>query len=194
MTKARPGGRTARIGNAVMEATLDELADVGHADFSVERVAERAGVNKTTLYRRWGGRDDLIAAAIHSGIPDTQPPADTGTLRGDLMARALGYIAYFDSERARAITRVMNATTEPRLVEARRALFAAREDATRLVYERAVARGELRDMSGVETAITTTLGAVHHQSVMGRALSRSFVERVVDHTLAALGVDTPPHT
>src|SRR5215204_176225 len=65
--QARPGGRTARTRAAVLDATVAELAEHGHAALTVEAVAARAGVNKTTLYRRWGGKDGLLADAVGPG-------------------------------------------------------------------------------------------------------------------------------
>src|SRR5207248_10505689 len=55
----RPGGRTARTRAAVFEATLAELALRGYADLSLDGVAARSGVHKTTIYRRWRSRDQL---------------------------------------------------------------------------------------------------------------------------------------
>lgn len=82
----RPGGRTARVRAQVLDAVRAELAEAGHEGLTVEGVAARAGVHRTTVYRRWrdvgGLLVDVIAAA---GEMDWQPP-DTGSLRGDLTA------------------------------------------------------------------------------------------------------------
>lgn len=192
-TITRPGGRTARVGQAVMESTLDELADAGYADFSVERVADRAGVNKTTLYRRWGGRDELVAAAIHSAPPDNDPLPDAGSLRGDLFAYAHEHMAYFGDERSAAITRVMNSTTSPALLAARRALFEHREARLRSLFARARRRGELTSMQGVDTAISLLFGSAHHHAfVMGRPVTTRWLERTADLVLAGLRVAQNP--
>jgi AcrR family transcriptional regulator len=52
--RRRPGGRSARVRAAAIAATLAELAETGYSALSLENVARRAGVHKTTLYRRWG--------------------------------------------------------------------------------------------------------------------------------------------
>jgi DNA-binding transcriptional regulator YbjK len=56
----RTGGRSARVREAILAATFRELIDSGYAAMSVEAVAARAGVNKTTIYRRWPTLDDLV--------------------------------------------------------------------------------------------------------------------------------------
>lgn len=187
MQARRPGGRSERVGRDALEAVLDELALAGYGDFSVERVAERAGVNKVTLYRRWGGRDALIAAAIRTAPPDTHPVPDTGTLRGDLVAYAEAHLAFFADERAAAITRVMSATTAPALVAARRELYTHREARVRSLFTRAARRGELRTTAGVDVAVTLLLGSVqHHAGVMGRPITTRWLERTADLVVAGL--------
>lgn len=175
-----------------MEATLDELAAAGYADFSIERVAARAEVNKSTLYRRWGGRDELVRAAIQSAPPDTRPLRDTGTLRGDLIAYAVDHMAYFGDERAAAITSVMNSTTAPVLLAARDELFSTRERRLRNLFARAVERGELRGMTDVDLAIALLFGSVqYHGGVRGRRVTKRWLERTADVVLEGLGVARP---
>src|SRR4029450_6681196 len=60
----RPGGRTARTRAAVFDAALEELADRGWDQVSVETIAARARVHKTTVYRRWGGKARLGGRAL----------------------------------------------------------------------------------------------------------------------------------
>lgn len=68
----------------VRDATLAELAEHGYAGLTVEAVAERSGVHKTTVYRRWGGVDGLIIDALDLAGEDAWRPPDTGSLDGDL--------------------------------------------------------------------------------------------------------------
>jgi AcrR family transcriptional regulator len=86
----RPAGGTRRRGatleNALLEATWEELQDIGYARLTMERVAERAGTSRAVIYRRWRNRAELVIAAMrhHQPIVSTPPP-DTGTLRGDVL-------------------------------------------------------------------------------------------------------------
>jgi AcrR family transcriptional regulator len=89
---ARPGPpRTRRRGavleDAILDAAWDELAAVGHAQVTMAGIAARAGTNKAALYRRWPNRTELLSAAIDRRVvPLDAPPADTGSLRGDVIA------------------------------------------------------------------------------------------------------------
>src|SRR3712207_2405643 len=84
VARVRPGGRTAEIGARVLDATITELAEHGFAALTVESVAGRARVNKTTLYRRWRGRSGLLAAAVEAFAAEQAQVPDTGSLDEDL--------------------------------------------------------------------------------------------------------------
>ena len=71
---------------AILEATIAELDEMGYAELSMERVAERAQASKASLYRRWPGKVALVVDAAYHVLPDPAELADTGTLRGDLLA------------------------------------------------------------------------------------------------------------
>ena len=73
---------------AVLEATYAELAERGYLGLTVENVAQRAGVHKTTVYRRWTSVDGLIADALAATAADAWPIPDTGSLEGDLVELA----------------------------------------------------------------------------------------------------------
>jgi AcrR family transcriptional regulator len=83
----RTGGRSARVREAVLAAVFSELIESGYAALSVEAVASRAGVNKTTIYRRWPTLDDLLVDALTTWSLDAIPPVmDTGSVDTDLLA------------------------------------------------------------------------------------------------------------
>ena len=81
----KPGRpRSAQADKAILQATLEELAEVGVEAMSIEGVAARAGVGKTTIYRRWPSKEELIKAAV--GVVHIQTPIpDTGHLRDDVL-------------------------------------------------------------------------------------------------------------
>ncbi|MFI6903310.1 TetR/AcrR family transcriptional regulator [Nonomuraea sp. NPDC050394] len=84
--RKQPRRRGEALHAAIFQATLDELAEVGYAKLTMERVAERARTGKASLYRRWPTRLELVMAAVYSVLPDPSDVADTGSLRGDLLA------------------------------------------------------------------------------------------------------------
>ncbi|GAA3989848.1 TetR/AcrR family transcriptional regulator [Streptomyces marokkonensis] len=83
---SRPGGRTGRIRRQVLDAVRAELVEHGYDALSVDAVATRAGVHRTTVYRRWRDVGGLLADVFDTAGDDAWQPADTGSLLGDLLA------------------------------------------------------------------------------------------------------------
>jgi AcrR family transcriptional regulator len=83
--RGRP--RSAEADQAILDATLRMLGTQGVAGTTIEGVAADAGVGKTTIYRRWPTKTDLILAAISDLVPPGDPP-DTGSMAGDMAALA----------------------------------------------------------------------------------------------------------
>jgi AcrR family transcriptional regulator len=81
-----PRRRGEALNSAIFQATLDELAEGGYAQLTMERVAERARASKASLYRRWPTRIALVMAAVYHTLPDLVSAPDTGSLREDLLA------------------------------------------------------------------------------------------------------------
>ncbi|MFF8845079.1 TetR/AcrR family transcriptional regulator C-terminal ligand-binding domain-containing protein [Streptomyces sp. NPDC015127] len=140
----RPGGRTARTRAAVRDAVLTGLGEHGYPGLTVEYVAEQSGVHKTTLYRRWGGVEGLVADALDLAGEDSWTPPDTGSLEGDLHALAREVADSFDDPEAAAAPAAFIAAAfqSRRAADALRAFYAERFRRSATVVERAVARGE----------------------------------------------------
>ncbi|MGB3353737.1 MAG: TetR/AcrR family transcriptional regulator [Mycobacterium sp.] len=85
---ARPGGRNAAVREAALLATSALLIETGFDTLELAAVAERAGVGKSTIYRRWGSLPALVADLLHEMAEQSVSRADTGSLRGDLHANA----------------------------------------------------------------------------------------------------------
>jgi AcrR family transcriptional regulator len=141
----RPGGRTARNTAAVFVATLDELAARPYNEVSIETIAARAGVHKTTVYRRWRTKADLVSQALAAAAQSLIEVPDTGTVDADLRALSRSVQATLASPRGAATTRSVlagaAASAEIRSVMAE--FWAARLSAIAVIVDRAVARGEL---------------------------------------------------
>lgn len=143
--KKRPGGRTARTRAAVMKAFLEALVESGYSQLTFESLAERAGVHKATLYRRWGSRENLLLDAALAGSEESVPVPDTGSLEGDLRLLAQEITAYLQHPGAQAMLRavVSEAMTEPKVADVTKQYWSRRLPRVREIANRAVARGEI---------------------------------------------------
>ena len=104
---ARPGGRTARTAQAVFAATLAELAARPYADISIETIAARAGVHKTTVYRRWRAKPDLVVDALSNAADARIEVPDTGSVESDLRALSRAVQATLSSPEGAATTKAL---------------------------------------------------------------------------------------
>jgi len=184
--RGRP--RSARAEAAILDATLELLAEGGLEGLSVEAVATRAGVSKTTIYRRWPSRDKMVAAAFRSINDNVQRP-DSGAVRSDLIALLADFQRVtLRSVPAAMIPRLIASTlSRPALLQ----LFLAnaiepRRAAILEVLERGRARGELREDADLDLAFGMIVGMLFQMVLIGSAESLGATDlpaRLVDAVL-----------
>ncbi|WP_067703064.1 TetR/AcrR family transcriptional regulator [Nocardia jejuensis] len=141
----RPGGRTARVRDAVLKAAGDLLAERGFADLDLAEVAARAEVGKTTVYRRWRTPAGLVADLLVDMAETSLPHADTGSLPGDLLANARLVAATLTDPRQGRLFRavIAAATTDDSTAQALHRFYDTRLTEWSPCVETAVARGEI---------------------------------------------------
>lgn len=141
----RPGGRTARTRAAVAAAVQAELVDVGYGGTTIDRIAKRAGVAKTTVYRRWGSVSQLVVDMFADAARAQIPVADTGSLEGDLRELARSSVASLLHPANRAVVDVVvsEAVHDPSAREVLTTFFAGRMENAAVIVRRAVDRGEV---------------------------------------------------
>ncbi|SPM32030.1 TetR-like C-terminal domain-containing protein [Mycobacterium terramassiliense] len=140
----------------VMPAALDELARWGVERFSIEALAERHHLDRETIYRYWGDRQRLIVDAALADAESFSTTADTGSLRGDLLAMARSAAARINTEEGRTFLRALVMERPGIHDEATRMmLWQARFAVVRDVIDRARQRGDLRE--GVNTLAAVQL-------------------------------------
>ncbi|RDI51970.1 TetR/AcrR family transcriptional regulator [Nocardia mexicana] len=141
----RPGGRTARVREAVLRAAGDLLAEHGFAALDLAEVATRAGVGKTTVYRRWRTPAGLVADVLTEMAETSLPHADTGSLRGDLLANARLVAETLTDPRQGPLFKslVAAATSDPETAEALHRFYDTRLTEWSPCVHAAIERGEL---------------------------------------------------
>lgn len=175
-------------------ATLAELAESGYAALSLESVARRAGVHKTTLYRRWGTREDLVLEAMLERADERISVPNTGSLRTDLLELARTAAANAATPEVAAMARVIAAQAphDARLAVANQRFWAERLALDSVIVQRAVDRGEVDAGIDPQCAIESVLGPIHLRLLLtGQAVDRAFLEHVVDVVVSGIGSRQP---
>jgi AcrR family transcriptional regulator len=143
--RRRPRRRGDALNTAIHEATLDELAELGYAKLTIERVALRAGASKASVYRRWPSRMELALDAVHHLAPDPTAILDTGSLRGDALAFMRQMADLFAGPAGEALRGLLgDALADPsRTLELRNHSRGTGHRAMQEIVRRAVERGEI---------------------------------------------------
>ena len=167
---------------SALAATIDELAESGYAALTLDAVATRAGVHKTTLYRRWGTREALVLDAMLALAGERIEIADTGSLAGDLMALATTSARTAGSPQGQAVVRAVvaaGAHDEP-LADASHRFWTERLALDGEIVERAIARGEIPAGTDPRTVIEAVLGPIYFRLlVTAEPPEPEFIERIV---------------
>lgn len=166
----RPGGRTARNTAAILDATLAELGERGYAGLTVERIATRSGVHKATIYRRWGGVDGLLTAALAQVGTDSWRPERTGALRTDLLALVRQAVEGFASQREGPVsTAVIAAAFESaHVASALHDFFDDRHGRAATVVEEAVERGEAPAGTDGREVVRAAVAPIYYRLFISR--------------------------
>jgi AcrR family transcriptional regulator len=192
---ATPQSRGDAFVHTVLKAALAQLADVGYGRLSIPDVAAQAGVNKTSIYRRWPGKAELVREALSTAMQHADNPPDTGALRTDLIELARTVAAFMQTPVGTALIRIMLAdggNAELRAL-ATSAYREAGKHGPREVLSRAKARGELSDDVDPPLMLFTIAGAILHRVfVEQRTASAPFIKQVVDLVLNGASAKSKP--
>ncbi|WP_433526829.1 TetR/AcrR family transcriptional regulator [Nocardia pseudovaccinii] len=184
----RPGGRAAKVREAVHRAVLDAVAEHGVAKVGIPDISRRAGVRDSSIYRRWGTRENLVLDVMLTASERTLPLPDTGTLHGDLTAFATALIAYLDTPLGNGLARALAFNTDSdEIAAARDTFWDTRYHANELMISRAVARGELPNDTDARVAIELLIAPIHFRHLLTRQpADAEFVDQLATHVICAL--------
>ncbi|NUR98104.1 MAG: TetR/AcrR family transcriptional regulator [Kribbellaceae bacterium] len=193
---SRPGGRTARVRSEVLAAVEAELAEHGYDGLTIDAVAVRSGVHRTTIYRRWKTVPGLLVDLLESGADDAWEPTDTGTLEGDLIAVNREVHAALTARPSITQAVIAASFRTPEAAEALTRFWTDRYARTALVVRRAVERGEIEGDVDAHQLLLTATAPIYHQLVllrqpMTRAQADHHARVAAKHFAAANGADLP---
>jgi len=187
-TSPRPGGRTARTRRDVIDAVTALFLEVAPAELTVAQIAQRAGVNETTIYRKWGTKDALLADVILTVSSEQLRAPDTGSLRGDLLAIIGGVASFLGTPAGYALAYLGSSAEDATSAALRDTFWADRFGKAQAIFDRAATRGEIADAGAAELAYEALIGAMHFRILARRRpLEADIAERLVDLVLDGVG-------
>ncbi|WP_026356857.1 TetR/AcrR family transcriptional regulator [Mycobacterium sp. 141] len=183
----RPGGRTARVRERTLQATVELVALRGISGLRYEDVAERAGVSRTSVYRNWPQRGKLVSDALSAFAEDAVPMPDSGDIRADLVQFLVALVAAYSTPLGQALVQALGTTRDdPEVQQTVNDVFERRLSVLRRRLDRGRDRGELPDMD-VHFLAEMLTGPVHMWLLRGtRPFTRADAERISDVVLAGI--------
>jgi len=186
--------RDKRADRAIVETTLQLMAEVGVRDLRMDDVADRAGVGKATIYRRYRSKNALVSAAVATLVSEIAIP-DTGSTRADLLALMAQAVELYSGSLAPRLmpSLVDEARRNPELANTVRGEFlAGRRAALSTVLRRGIRRGDLRRGLDMDLALDVLGGAIFYRLLItGGPIDQRLAEGVVE--LILRGFAPRPH-
>jgi AcrR family transcriptional regulator len=184
----RPGGRTARVRADVLRAAGDVLASEGFGHLDLADLARRAGVGKTTVYRRWGTVANLVADLLADMAEQSLPRTETGSLDGDLRANArLVQRTLTDPRQGPLFKAVIAAATcDPHTASALHTFYRVRIEEWVPCVLQAIERGELpADTDAHEVVRAVSAPLYYRVLVSGDPVDEAAADRAAAAAVAA---------
>jgi AcrR family transcriptional regulator len=179
--------RVERSQHTVLTAAFELLSESGVGGFSVDEVARRSGVAKTTIYRHWPTREALVIDAC-SRISAEQEIPDTGSLKGDVTT-ILTNIAHLlrTANWASVLPSIVDkAERDPEFAELHSRIQRGHAEPLREVLERAASRGELPEHADISTIVAALLGPLFYRRWFSREpIDDQFVEAIIKRVIAS---------
>ncbi|MBN7300800.1 TetR/AcrR family transcriptional regulator C-terminal ligand-binding domain-containing protein [Mycobacteroides abscessus subsp. bolletii] len=176
----------ATIDRVVLTAARELLETEGLGGARVADIAAAAGVHETSIYRRWGSRTKLIAAALSGHVDTELELPDTGSTRNDLIAFYTALAEFLATPAGRSVTALFftAARDESCLEEARTQFWDLRLDRARLLVQRGIERAELDPDVNPEIVVESVAGALNlHILLRNRAADHGYIGALVDLAL-----------
>jgi AcrR family transcriptional regulator len=174
----RPGGRSARVQAAVYRATRELVGERGHDQITIPLIAARAGVNPTTVYRRWGDLPQLLSAVAANRLTPDTPLPDTGDLRADLQTWAADLLADLATPDGVAFLRSIAATERT----GRNQCLRDRAEQIQVLCDRARRRGE--PTPEVDDVISYLVAPLYFRLLFDtRPADHAYATTLIDHLL-----------
>lgn len=184
----RPGGRSARVRTAVLDAALEAIAELGPGGVTISEIARRANVHATSIQRRWGTAENVMLDALLDRSQQELPIPDTGALREDLIEFASSLAAYLATPLGATLARTMAvAGDDPELSQGRQRFWQIRNEVAQVLIDRAIDRRELAATVNPALVVEILVAPLHFRALLTRQpVDENLIVQIVETILRGL--------
>jgi len=185
--RRRTGGRSAKVREAVLQATLKALDEQGYDGLTISEIARRSGVHASSIQRRWGTLENVLLEAVLGLTQQKLPAPDTESLRGDLLAFARSLTRYLATPIGETVLRILATSADDSALNLKRKqIITTRRKLTRVMIDRAADRGELSPGTDPQLAVELLVAPLNLRKLLGEPIDDKFVKQVVETLLRGL--------
>ncbi|MFC5702374.1 TetR/AcrR family transcriptional regulator [Cohnella faecalis] len=192
MNAKRGRPRNVETQKSILSASYDLLLENGFGSVTVEKIAERAGVSKATIYKWWPNKAAVVMDGFLSAAAARLPVPDTGSVFNDILIHAANLARFLTSREGKIIKELIGeGQFDSGLAEAYRTRYfhPRRLEAGQLI-ERGIQRGELKANLDIELSIDLIYGPIFYRLlVLDDNLDDAYVENLVKYSFAGLNFD-----
>lgn len=172
---------------SILSVTLDLLVERGYRGVTINNVSSKAKVSKSTIYRRWESKEELILAAFDR-MPALEPP-NTGSVEGDLIGIVKQFIGFVKNTSLSTVLPILigECANNPTLMSALDPLVERRREPTKEILKRAIQCGELSSELDLDAMVDIVIGPILLRLFFVQGdVSDDAVERIVHGALEGL--------
>ena len=186
--RGRPRDRA--LDDRILEQVIALLGSHGYAGLTLDELATRSGVAKTTILRRWPSKAAVAAAGVERLALQSVDVPDSGVLKVDLLALLHGAVEAFVRGRGQFVAQLIReAGHHPEITDLLYTVIHTRRQAYRRVLALAIARGELAPSVDQDLLIDLLIGPIWTRMLITRdPITREYVDSIVEAVLVAFDV------
>ncbi|ANS75718.1 TetR family transcriptional regulator [Paenibacillus yonginensis] len=194
MTGKRGRPRSIETEKSILQASFELLLEMGFASVTIEKIAERAGVSKATIYKWWPNKAAVVMDGFLSGVSKRLPVPDTGSVYEDLLKHAAYVVSFLTSIEGKVLSEIIGeGQSDPTLAEAYQTrYFAPRRAEAKQIIARGIERGELNKEIDMDLFIDLIYGPFFYRLIMtGGELNEAYVHQIVNAAFYGIRTKTP---
>ncbi|WP_160675981.1 TetR/AcrR family transcriptional regulator [Clostridium sp. C8-1-8] len=182
MEKKMGRPRSEKTKQAILTAAYELLLENGFGSVTIEKIAERAGVSKATIYKWWSNKGAVVMDAFFDAAVVRLPIPDTGSTLNDMIIQVNNLSKFLTSKEGKAINEIIaEGQFDPKLAEAyRNTYFKPRRLDSRYILERGISRGELSKDLDIELAMDLMFAPLFYRLLItGDAVNEEFIGHTI---------------
>ena len=181
--------RSEKTKKAILSAAYELLLENGFGTVTIEKIAERAGVSKATIYKWWSNKAAVVMDAFFDAAVVKLPIPDTGSTINDMIIQVNNLAKFLISREGKVINEIIaEGQFDQKLAETYRMIyFKPRRLDSRYILERGISRGELKEGLDIELVMDLIFGPLFYRLLItGDMVDEAFIKNIINYAFEGI--------